>query len=211
MKKFVSYLLGGKAATLPMFANLARAQDLSLPQMLLTDQVHLMETGDPKNFCSISNSLQTNVAARILLPAANCSVKTAPDNMTVIVTGLRKGDWVFLAASDALAATPSKEGIRLDFMRNFRVVANYKLNNFEKDFPGYVNGGAIAEGVLYSASIPVDLSVLRNPQGFYLQLIVASADGAFRVSETDKVESVLASCDAYGKSLAGAYCSASPY
>ena len=69
--------------------------------------------------------------------------------------------------------------------------------------------GALEQGILNSTSIPVDLGVLSNPDAFYLQVAVISKDYTYRVSETDKIQRVTASCDSYGNMMANAYCSAS--
>jgi hypothetical protein len=172
-KKFASFLIGGKAATLPFFASNSLADMPNALCMADCENVQIMGK------CSDSNS----------------SV------MNVVITGLKTGDAVFVASSDNTEQLDPnfpdmKIGLtNLRFLTNF-VVEGIDLGNIVGPEIAPYGEDNFSEGT-YAVSVPVSFDELLNkPEGFYMQALIYRNDQAL-FSELDKVEVQSGSCISY--------------
>jgi len=187
MKKFASFLVTGKAATLPFYA----------PSVLADNMLDVMAEGKvciaelPKDGIEVMNVCEGGVSAKITGCPGDAG--TGPDVMNVVVTGLNPNDVVFLISADDKDGFDWEEEFKLGatnvvFLKSLLTQAPIDLNDLIKDaLSDYVVGGALAEGGSCSISIPVDLTKTPNPTGFNLQAVVIRGKEVI-FSEMDEIE-----------------------
>jgi len=187
MKKFASFLVTGKAATLPFYA----------PSVLADNMLDVMAEGKvciaelPKDGIEVMNVCEGGVSAKI----TGCpgDEGTGPDVMNVVVTGLNPNDVVFLISADDKDGFEWEDEFKLGatnvvFLKSLLTQAPIDLDELiKKALPDYVVGGTKAEGGSSSISIPVDLTKTPNPTGFNLQAVVIRGDEVL-FSEMDEIE-----------------------
>ena len=187
MKKFASFLVTGKAATLPFYA----------PTVLADNMLDVMAEGKvciaelPKDGIEVMNVCEGGVSAKI----TGCPGEdgTGPDVMNVVVTGLNPNDVVFLISADDKNGFEWEDEFKLGttnvvFLKSLMTQPPIDLDDLIKDaLPEYVVGGALAEGGSCSISIPVDLTKTPNATGFNLQAVVIRGDEVI-FSEMDEIE-----------------------
>jgi hypothetical protein len=198
-KKFSTLLLTGKAATLPLLMQQAQASvNLSYTDILSSQvtQIELPVTGQ------VSLDVMGNAAATSTYggntdgAATLCSDTAVTNQMTLVVTGLKNGDQVFVATA---ASSGGNESI------DARVkVGSNKLQLPVSTVATAPNNGTVA------MSLPLDLTALKTAgyamtvgSKFYVQTFVfpsgSYANGSFdwtkaRVSEMDVI--TVGSCNA---------------
>ena len=148
LKKFASFLLTGKAATLPFFANSSLAQETAL-------------TTTP----TAQEALQ------------NATV------VSMVLTNLRDGDEVYIAASDdkdALEYLKIDQQFRLG-TSNFQILSQFQFDSTDSAYHAQANGDGS-----YTVSVPVDLNQAASPE-FYLQAVIVKPDGNWAFSELEQV------------------------
>jgi hypothetical protein len=184
-QKFASFLLTGKAATLPFYAPSVLADEML--DVLAEGKVCIAEL--PKDGIEVMNVCEGGVSAKITGCPGDAG--TGPDVMNVVVTGLKPDDIVFLISAD------DKDGFdwgdfklgekNVVFLKNALVQPPINLDDIVKEaLPDYVIGGALAEGTSCSMSIPVDLTKTPNPTGFNLQAVILRGDEVI-FSEMDEI------------------------
>jgi hypothetical protein len=205
-KKFASYLLTGKAATLPFYAANSMAADSHLKEHIKAHPPCLIELPSDKvevtslNLCKKDNAEE--IAARI----AGCPGGKGPNAMTVVVVGLRAGDVVFIIASD------DRDGYRDDWEPDFRLgkentrfVGSFfipparELLDIEElikePLKAFRIGGSEVKSAGEAVSLPIDLAKLPNKDGFHLQAVVLreGEDGETKTlfSEMDRIERIV--------------------
>ncbi|MCK5523406.1 MAG: hypothetical protein KAI83_09770 [Thiomargarita sp.] len=187
-QKFASFLLTGKAATLPFYA----------PSVLADNMLDVMAEGKvciaelPKDGIEVMNVCEGGVSAKI----TGCPSEaggTGPDVMNVVVTGLIPNDVVFLISADDKNGFDWEPEFKLGaenvvFLKSVMTQAPIDLDDLIKDaLSDYVVGGAKAEGGGCSLSIPVDLTKTPNPTGFNLQAVIIRGEEVI-FSEMDEIE-----------------------
>ncbi|MDM8561742.1 hypothetical protein QUF54_00130 [Candidatus Marithioploca araucensis] len=187
-QKFASFLLTGKAATLPFYA----------PSVLADEMLDVMAEGKvciaelPKDGIEVMNVCEGGVSAKITGCPGDAG--TGPDVMNVVVTGLKPNDVVFLISADDKDGFPEWEAefklgaTNVVFLKSLMTQQHIDLDDLIKEaLPDYVVGGAKAEGGGCSISIPVDLTKTPNPTGFNLQAVIIRGDEVI-FSEMDEIE-----------------------
>ncbi len=180
-QKFASFLLTGKAATLPFYAPSVLADDML--DVLASGEVCIAEL--PKDGIEVMRDVLCEGGVSAKITGCPGDAGTGPDVMNVVVTGLKPGDIVFLLSAD------DKDGFEwgdfrlgatnVVFLKSIMTQAPTDLDDHIKkwvednDF-GYYVGGALAEGGSSSISIPVDLTKTPNPIGFNLQAVILRGD-----------------------------------
>jgi hypothetical protein len=200
-KKFASYLLTGKAATLPFYAANSMAETLQEhmakhPPCLIelpSDKVEVTST----NLCKKDND--DEIAARI----TGCpgDKGNGPNAMTVVVVGLQPGDIVFLvAADDRDGYTDWDPKFRLGkgntrFAGSFLIPPRELLDIedlLKKPLGNTFHiGGSEIKSAGEAVSLPVNLAKLPKKEGFNLQaLVLREVKGETKLlfSEADKIE-----------------------
>lgn len=191
-RRFSSYLLSGKAATLPLLPTTSFAVsdeifsgDLHLVEYSAAGQVRVVsDFGEAPS----SGSYGTT-AAEVIYPGGGCTTSD-PTTINVVVSGLSHGERVHLIASrdkDFLPFQSRFDGIRIGQDYNILRRFTYKAIDAE-DGTGIV-------------SIPVSLSAMGLTSGgtVYLQAAAARFDDTLglqsvRWSELDQVDAVTESC-----------------
>lgn len=217
-KRFASYMLTGKVATLPFMVNSSFADVVPTYTEILSENVSVIEapaTGVRLMTTTVSAGASayggTGSSAYGGTDAAICST-SMPTTMNVVVTGAHPGNTVFLVASsdkdDAFMQT-FNPNIRVG-TTNMTVVSSFSLG----DNPITEEAGAFSQSTS-PISIPVDLSKLQlknlfSNGKFYLQAVVFSTMNqatmwqTARVSELDEIVVSTAGCPStYGGSNYG--------
>lgn len=211
-KKFSTLLLTGKAATLPLLMQQAQAAitptytdvlstQVTQIELPVTNQVQLNSLGS----ASASSAYGGNTDGSATL----CSDSAVTSQMTLVVTGLKNGDQVFVATS---VTSGGNEGLD----------ARAKIGTGNLQIP--VSAVATAPtNATVAMSVPLDLTALKNSgyamtigSKFYVQTFVFPSgsvlNGSFdwtkaRISEMDVIS--VGSCNAgtYGSygSTGGTY------
>ncbi len=186
-QKFASFLLTGKAATLPFYA----------PSVLADEMLNVMAEGKvciaelPKDGIEVMNVCEGGVSAKITGCPGDAG--TGPDVMNVVVTGLKPNDVVFLISADDKDGFDWEPEFKLGatnvvFLKSLMTQPPIDLDDLIKDaLSDYVVGGAKAEGGACSISIPVDLTKTPNPTGFNLQAVIIRGEEVI-FSEMDEIE-----------------------
>lgn len=191
-KKFSTLLLTGKAASLPFFVQPAQAYTPSFTDVISTSV----------------NQIQVPVADQVILGSLGtdvyngevtlCSGANLTQNMSVVITGLKNKETVFLVAATSLG------GLEL-FDARLKIGAENQL----AQSLGMVSA---PEGATVAMSVPLDLTKIKKTgpdttsgSKFYMQTVVfgENAIGSTginwalaRISEVDVVS--VASCSTYG-------------
>ncbi|MBS4097293.1 MAG: hypothetical protein KGZ83_10720 [Sulfuricella sp.] len=213
-KRFASYLLAGKAATLPFAINNAQADAIPTYADVVTSKVSLIEqpaTGVKLLTVAGSSSSSTYGGSYSGGDAAVCST-SMPSVMNVVLTGVKQSDVIYLAASadkDASVHLAVDNRIRVG-STNLTVITAFRMGGTA--LPG--DDGSLAQATS-SVSIPVNLTKLKNSGmfsggKFYLQaFLFPTLDGAniwaqARVSELDEIAVSTVGCSStYGSSTYG--------
>jgi len=190
-KKFASFLVTGKAATLPFFAGNSLAHEMdgkTLEHFLKEVHIGVTSEGhdkiDPIDF-AIDGILGVEVDG-------------CPDQANVVVTGLRGEDIVFLFAANKRAEDEDADPFDPEFKlgvseeSNALFVASFMVNKPDPSMPrildidfliqekGLPSGGGLLADATFptmSVSVPLDLKVFPNANGFYLQAAIIRGDG----------------------------------
>lgn len=207
-KRFASFLLTGKAATMPIFMGSSQADvtpsyyeitstNVNIMEMPETGAVRLLTTTAPaaSSYGSIgSSALLCNTAP------------SSPSTLNVVVTGLKHGDTVYLAASTSkdspglLALNPN---MRIG-MDNLVSTSGAVFNSAPAQLGFTIN----TQNGTGTMMVPIDLATLQArsyafTEGgkFYLQAVAVPAGGSWdvaRCSELDEVVVSSAACSSYG-------------
>lgn len=224
-KRFASYLLAGKAATLPFAINSAQADVTPSYTDVMTGKATLIEQPAPGvKLLTISTSASSSSTYGGSAytggstyggggsDAAVCSAPL-PSVMNVVVTGVKPGDNIYLVAAadkDAQLMLAYDSRLRIGTTKQ-TVIAAFRISGSDL---GGMDNGAMA-GSISSVSIPVDLNKLKSrglldAGKFYLQAAmfpVLSGTGIFtqaRFTELDEVSVSSAGCSStYGGSTYG--------
>ncbi|MFZ5775999.1 MAG: hypothetical protein ACOY3Z_11005 [Thermodesulfobacteriota bacterium] len=194
-KRFASFLLTGKAATLPLLPTSALAGTVS-DSIFGSSDVHVLEYASDgtvqllSEFGGAASATDPygTTAANVLFPAAGCA-GTTPTTMNVVVTGLSSRSYVYILASSQKDNTAF-----LQMYSDLRIGSDFQiLSAFE--YSGADNGVGVV-------SVPVNLASIGFGAGetIYLQAAVATINpilggwGDWRFSELDAVTGVSQSC-----------------
>lgn len=200
MKKFSTLLLTGKAATLPLLIQQARAEiqpsytdilstQITQIQVPVNNQVKLDSLG------GVSSTYGTSYGGATICSEAGVS------QLSVVITGLRDGETAVLLTSTAMGGLESYN-------------AEIKVGAANLMVPVYTEISAPANGTV-TLSVPIDLTRMTQngyslAQGgqFYMQSIALPRGSVTplnfsnaRVSELDVVS--ISSCSTYGGSAYG--------
>jgi len=198
-KKFGSFLITGKAATLPFLANNSFAET-PIDILFNAQEQHLIQLS-AQGIDVLNATDEVDVAARIIYPGQNCNFAPPSDTMNVVVTGLRKGDRVYIASSNDinhqshLAVSPQFKIGR----NNLRILADFTVEaNANTPLPGYTYGGGELENSSFSISVPINLHLIpQNAGGFYMQSAILRGNRLL-FTELDRIEAFTQACDIYG-------------
>lgn len=210
-KRFASYMLTGKVATLPFMINSSFADVVPTYTEALSESVSVIET--PATGVRLMTTTVSAGASSTYggTDAAICST-SMPTTMNVVITGAHPGNTVFLVASsdkdDSFMQTVNPN-IRVGTV-NMTIVSSFSLG----DNPITEEAGAFSQSTS-PISIPVDLSKLQLKNlftngKFYLQAVIFSTMNqstmwqTARVSELDEIVVGTAGCPStYGGSTYG--------
>jgi hypothetical protein len=203
-KRFASYLLTGKAATLPFMINSSFADVVPSYTQVLSANVSLIEmpaTGVRLNTIAASSTYGG-------ADAAICST-SVPQTMNIVITGAKPGDTVYLAASsnkDDGSLTGLSPKLRIG-QQDFTIITSFSLNKSAIQ----EKAGNFSKSIS-PISIPVDLNKLQqsnlfNNGIFYFQAVIFSTGdsstmwASARVSELDQISVSSTGCPStYGGS-----------
>lgn len=222
-KRFASYLLAGKAATLPFAINSSHADVMPSYTDVMTGKATLIEQPAPGvKLLTISTSASSgstyggSTYGGSTYSGGDAAVCNAPlpAIMNVVVTGVKPGDNIYLvAASDKDAALMLAYDSRLRIgTTNQTVIAAFRISSSNLGGEESAMAGSIS-----SVSIPVDMNKLQakgllTSGKFYLQAAmfpVLSGTGVFtqaRFTELDEVSVSTAGCSTtYGSTYGSTY------
>ena len=210
-KKFSTYLLMGKVASLPFLTQSARAEFVlpTIPSTssssalaytdITTSTISIIEMPDTlvklqtvKTDTAASTSTLKSAASAMLCPSPTTSA--LPTTMSVVITGVNAGDSVYLfGALDKNYSQYTSLNSRL-------TIGDSGLVNL-----GWATVTASKSTAISTVTIPIDLTansaLLRNGT-FYLQAISipASSTGysSWRISELDQISTGQIVRDSYG-------------
>jgi len=202
-KKFASFLITGKAATLPFFMNNSLA-DTNVSDMLFdSGQPQLMER-------SGQGIAVTGDTVKIVFPGPGCSFSQPADIMNVVVTGVRNGDSVYIASADN-KDDPNFLAVNAGFrigQQNLRILTSFYVDREELwPLSGFDYGGGDLDNAVSAISVPVDLNqISTTARGvFYMQALIVRSNpiapelpATMVFSELDEIKQVTATCDSYG-------------
>lgn len=199
-KKFASFLITGKAATLPFVTHNSSADNLDMLELVSGDQFHLVQTPND-NIQLVNSTEEGSVAARILIPGEGCET-SPPKIMNVVLTGLQAGDEVYLAAADDTGGYEDIDPAFKIGQTNLTILANFVVKPMEDfgrifDFP-YKDVNLTK--ATHTLSVPVNLKPFDDKEEFYLQALVVRKN-QWIFSELDRIEPVVQDCsdtDPYG-------------
>jgi len=202
-KKFASYLLTGKAATLPFYAANSMAETLG--EHIKAHPPCLIELPSDKVEVTSLNLCKKDDAEEIAARIVGCpgDKGKGPNAMTVVVVGLQAGDVVFLISAD------DRDGYRDDWEKDFRLgkentrfAASFLIpparelldieDMIKEPLKEFRIGGSEVKSAGEAVSLPVDLAQIPNKDGFNLQAVVlregkkGKTDVLF--SEMDRIE-----------------------
>lgn len=241
-KKFASFLLTGKAAALPFSMGYSQADmtpsyleltstNINIMEIPFPGMVRLLTTTTPAASSTEGGSTSamlcgtglTDPTALPSSPTPTCAtgvtcdtVPTNPQLLNVVVTGLKNGDVVYLAAStakDSSALLGLNPSMRIG-MDNLVSTSGVVFNSAPAQ-PGTTINTQDGTGTM---TVPIDLTTLQSKNyaftensKFYLQAVAippgASWDGA-RYSELDEIVVSSQACSYGGGSTPGG---GSPY
>lgn len=198
-KKFGSFLITGKAATLPFLANNSLAET-PIDILFNAQEQHLIQLS-AQGIDVLNATNEVDVAARIMYPGQNCKFPAPSNTMNVVVTGLRKGDRVYIASStdknhqSHLAVSPKFKIGRT----NLRILADFIVEaNANTPLPNYTYGGGELENSSFSISVPINLNLIpQNGGGFYMQSAILRGSSLL-FTELDRIEAFTQTCNMYG-------------
>ncbi len=192
-KRFSSLLLAGKTATLPALMQQAHAYTPSYTDILnpQVTQIELPVSGKVN-----LNTLGSDIYNGSVTLCTNTGVT---NEISLVVTGLRNGDLVYVLASTDLGG-------------NEALNPRIRIGNQNITIPVIINGVVAPEGSTVAVSVPLNLSQLstkgfslNSGSTFYLQTVVLPSTAfvlgriewsAARVSEVDALS--VSSCSTYG-------------
>lgn len=208
-KKFASFLLTGKAAVLPFSISHSQADvlpsyyeltstNVNIMEMPVTGAVRLLTTttpaGSSSSYGSSSSAMLCNTAP------------TSPTTLNVVVTGLKNGDTVFLAAStskDSSALLALSPNMRVG-MDNLVSTAGVTFNSASAQAGTTIN----SQDGTGTMTVPIDLRILQGRNyaftensKFYIQAVAVAPGaswGGARYSELDEVIVSSQACSTYG-------------
>lgn len=180
-KKFGSFLITGAAATLPLLANNSLAE--IPPDILYSEEPHLIQQSD-QNINVLNMKDEVDVAAQILYPGQNCKFPQPSNIMNLIVTGVRAGDYVYIAS-----ASDKNDPYHLSLDPNFKIGST--------DFKILLQGFSVDNQTSGFISKPIDLNQIPNNNGFYMQSAILR-EGELLFTELDRIQSITQNCDMYG-------------
>lgn len=199
-KKFGSFLITGKAATLPFLANNSLAETTIEKILFNAQEPHLIQRSTQG--INVLNMIdEVGVAAQIIYPGQNCKFAPPSDTMSVVVSGIRKGDHVYIASSSDRDYQPY---LSLDPKfkignRDLRILSDFIVEGaVGSPLPLFTYGGGDLDNANFTISIPVDLNQIEQDSGgFYMQAMILR-NGNLLFSELDRIESITKNCDMYG-------------
>lgn len=214
-KRFASYLLAGKAATLPFAINSSHADVYPYYTDILTSKVSLIEqptTG--VKLMTIASSASSNPYSSTTYGGGNDAAvcnNPMPSVMNVVVTGVKQGDTVYLVASQTKDSAPHLAlDNRLRVGTDYKIITAFRIGGV--GMPG--DDGSMGKSTS-AVSIPVDLNKLKNAGvlnngTFYMQAaLFPTLEGSniwaqARMSELDEISVGSAGCSStYGASPYG--------
>jgi hypothetical protein len=217
-KRFASYLLAGKAATLPFAINSSHADVYPYYTDILTSKVSLIEqptTGVKLMTIASSASSYSPYSSTAYSGGNDAAVcnNPMPSVMNVVITGVKQGDTIYLvAATDKDSPTYLAIDNRLRVgTTNQVIISAFRANGT----PLIGDDGSAMNNSTTAISIPVDLNKLKNAGvlnngRFYLQAALfptlsgANVWAQARLSELDEVSVGSAGCSS-------TYATSSPY
>lgn len=197
-KKFASYLLMGKAATVPFLSSNVLA-DVKLTDLLFSsNQQHLIERPTQGNI--LMNYAEGGVSMQRVFPGHNCTFDEPSPDTSFVVTGLRQGDYVYLLKADDTGTSFTGIHPKLTIgENNLRIISQFSVDGEEgAPLNQFENGGGDFKNSVSSIAVPIDFfEISPTDSSFFAQALI-SRNGAFLVTEIDEIESVTATCDIYG-------------
>jgi hypothetical protein len=198
-KKFGSFLITGKAATLPFLANNSFAET-PIDILFNAQEQHLIQLS-AQGINVLNATDEVDVAARIVYPGQNCTFPPPSNTMNVVVTGLRKSDHVYISsASDKnhqayLSIDPKFKIGNTDL----RILTDFIVEGAAgNQIPGFTYGGGDLENANFTISVPVNLNIIpKNNSEFYMQALIVRGNQLL-FSELDRIEAITQTCDMYG-------------
>ncbi len=213
-KRFASYLLAGKAATLPFAINSSHADVYPSYTDILTSKVSLIEQpASGVKLMTISTSASSNSYSSTAYSGGNDAAvcnNPMPSVMNVVVTGVKQGDTIYLVAAtdkDSAAYLAIDKRLRVG-TTNQVIISAFRANGT----PLIGDDGSAMNNSTTAISIPVDLNKLKNAGvlnngRFYLQAALfptlsgANVWAQARLSELDEISVGSAGCSTtYGTS-----------
>lgn len=197
-KKFASYLLTGKAATLPFLSSNVIA-DAGLTDLLFdVNQQHLIER--PTSGNNLMNFAEGGVSMQRVYPGNNCTFAAPSSDTSFVVTGLRQGDYVYLLTANDTGRSFTHFNPRLTIgTSELRVVAQFSVDGQEGNFlPQFLQGGGDLGNSVSSIAVPVNFEEISSFNGSFFAQAVIERNGALLVTEIDEIQAITVTCDIYG-------------
>ncbi|MBT3197327.1 MAG: hypothetical protein HN842_11915 [Gammaproteobacteria bacterium] len=202
-KNFSRLLLTGKVASMPFIPS-ANAALSPFDLITTSSAIYLSEKAETGINVLETDSAITfdGVSANIIHPGSGCT-NVVPTEMTVVVSGLLSGDTVWIAAADdkddpgLLGISPS---FRIGF-ENLEVLSKFDVHVNTQREVGFdaPPGSAMMDQNVLTFSVPIDLSKFTSSSdNFYLQAMVARADGTLKFSDLDYITRVETDACSYG-------------
>ena len=192
-KKFASFLVTGKAATLPFFAGNSLAHDLDAKTLEhFLKEVHIAVTYE-----GLEGITPIDIDAAID-GILGVEVDGCLEQTNVVITGLKGDDIVFLFAANKRAEDEGGDPFDPSFKlgvgddSDVRFVASFMVNKPDPAMPrildidfiiqekGLPSGGGLLADATFptmSVSVPLNLMEFPNPEGIFLQAAILRGDG----------------------------------
>jgi hypothetical protein len=196
-KKFASFLLTGKAATLPFLSNNVSA-DVDVSSLLFDDQQqHLIER--PTSGNQLLNYGNGGLSMQRVFPGQNCTFAEPSADTSFVITGLRNGDYVYLATSADSHYQPFMDdnpGLTIG-ITNLAIISEFQVQgDSQNTLPDFFQTGGDLQNATFSIAIPINFDQISSDT-FFTQAVIIR-DGQQLVTELDEVRKVTADCDSYG-------------
>ncbi len=181
-KKFGSFLITGAAATLPLLANNSLVE--IPPEILYSEEPHLIQQS--AQGINVLNMIdEVDVAAQMVYPGKKCYFPQPSNIMNLIVTGVRTGDYVYIAS-----ASDKNDPYHLSMDPNFKIGST--------DFKILLQGFSVDNQTSSFISKSIDLNQIpNNTNGFYMQSAILR-EGEILFTELDRIQSITQNCNMYG-------------
>ncbi|TGO01939.1 hypothetical protein PN36_33930 [Candidatus Thiomargarita nelsonii] len=199
--KFASFLLSGKAATLPFFTYSSSADEIS-------DFVRELSSHQAGQEFNVVDNV--GLSAEMVVPSQS-TTHNSFTGISIVLTSLHDGDEIFIASADDKDA-PEYLAVDSRFRigsTNFRVLKSFHFDASDSSLSySQVNGDT------YTLSVPIALSQLSSHTGnFYVQALIVKSDGGLTFSELDSInyrvsQSTVSDC--YGNTSPVAQFTATP-